>query len=292
MADKLYKRKVRLVISSPVSSNYHETTRDELEITAQRVAFKIEFKDSKEPNASEVSVYGLNKDSRAIIQKKGNKVILEAGYEDTGLSRIFIGDVRIGDNKKSVAEWISTMKLGDGERAYRNARVNQSFSPGTTAGDVLDYLADASGLQVGNVPKKLLDLTQTYDQGYSIGGKWSDEMTRFCRSVGYVWSIQHQTLQVLLPGQAVNQDGLIPELSADSGLIETPEFGTPEKKGQPFTLKFKSLLRPVQVGAVLRLKSRAHDGEVLVKKASVTGDTHGGDWYVNYEGIIHGDNQS
>lgn len=275
------------MINTPAADNYHGTQgRDELEITENRVVFKIEMKDSKEPNTSEISVYGLGLESRAIFQKKGNKVVLEAGYADSGAARIFVGDVRIGDNKKQKADWISVLKLGDGERAWRNARVNKSFTKGTAASDVLRYLAEASGLQEGNAGTQAAKLTVTYGHGYSVSGKWSDEMTRFCESVRLTYSIQNQTLQVLAPGEAINDGQDIPELSEDSGLIDTPEFGTPEKKGKPFLLKFKSLIQPTQVGALVRINSRAHKGVVLVKKATYSGDTMGGDWYTEYEGVL------
>lgn len=278
------------MINAPATDNYHGTQgRDELEITQNRVVFKIQLKDSKEPNTSEVSIYGLNKDSRAIIQKKGNKVVLEAGYADSGTSRIFVGDVRIGDNKKQKADWISVLKLGDGERAWRNARVNKSFAGGTSAGDVLRYLGEASGLQEGNINKKAAEITdRTYGHGYSLSGKWADEMTKFCNSFRLRYSIQNQALQVLAEGEAINEgEGQnIPELSAETGLIDTPEFGTPEKKGKPFLLKFKSLIQPTQVNTLVRINSHVHKGVVLVKKATFSGDTHGGDWYTEYEGVL------
>lgn len=287
LGDKLVNRRVRVVISSPSSSNYHEVVRDDLEITEHRVVFKLNFKDSKEPNTGEIKIYNLAENARSLIQKKGSKVTLEAGYKDSGTARIFVGDVRIGDNgyDGKAAEWISTLKLGDGVRAYQNARVNKSFGPKTTAGDVLQYLGEASGLQLGNVPKKILDLTVTYDNGYSVSGKWSDAMNQFCNSVGYKWSIQNQTLQVLLPGQAASE-GLIPEISAESGLVGIPEMGTPEKKGKPALLKFKALLRPLQIGGYVRIKSRAYEGDVLIKTVGYDGDTAGGNWFVNVEGVL------
>jgi len=294
--DRLFDRRCRIKISAPANgNNYNGTLRDELEISTDetdgnslRITFKIELKDSKEPNTSEIAIYNLNKDSRALIQKKGSKVTLDAGYSGSGVSRLFIGDLRIGDNKYQgvSGDWVSTLKLGDGERAWRHARVKQSFGPKTGAGDVLRYMGNASGLQLGNIPDVLADLLVTYDQGYSVNGQWSTEMTKFCKSIGYNYSIQNQTLQVLLPGKSVNANGLIPEISVDSGLIDTPEIGTPEKKGKPFLIKFKALLQPTQIGALVKLKSRAHDGNVLIKKVIYSGDTMGGDWFVNYEGVI------
>lgn len=305
MADeKLYGRRVRVLVSAPSSANYHEFTTTDLEINGGeggaadpglRVTFKIELSDKKEPNTSEIVIYNLNKDSRALCQAKHAKVTLEAGYEASGLSLLARGDLRIGDSKREGADWVTTLKIGDGERAYRNARVKQTFAAGTTGGDVLRYLAGQSGLQQGNIPDVLADLIKTYDSGYALSGKWSEEMDRFCKGIGFRWWTQNQTLYVALPDAPLH-DPLnkgkplvsteIPEISVDSGLIGSPEFGTPEKKGKPALLKFTALLRPVTIGALVHLKSAFHDGDVRVKKASFVGDTHGLDWYVNYEGVL------
>lgn len=290
---RLYGRVARVIVSSPAAGNdFHGTLRDELEINggdgadgkSLRVEFKIERSSSKEPNSSTITIFNLSPDARAKLQKKGNKVTLEAGYDDSGQSRIFRGDLRTCDHKLANGDWMSTLHLGDGERSYKFARVQQSFAPGATAKDVLRYMGDASGLQIGNVPDVLLDLTVTYDQGYAVSGKWSDAMAKFCRSIGYRMAIHDETLQLLLPGGAVRSE--IPEISPETGLINSPEFGTPAKKGAPALIKFVALLRPTTVGAKVRLKSRAHDGNVIVRKCSFDGDTHGQNWYTHYEGVL------
>lgn len=281
-----------MIVSTPAGGDYHSTSRDELEInggdgenvSGLRVVFKAELSDSKEPSKAEVQIYNLNADSRKILQRKGVKVLLEAGYESVGNSRLFVGDLKSVDHKNDKADWISKLSISDGGRAWKHARVQESFAPGTTAGDVLRYLGDASGLQLGNLPETILDLTKTYDQGYIVSGRWSDEMKRFCKSVGYEFWIQDQTLQMRLPGGELRS--ALPEISASSGLIGSPEFGSPEKKGKPRLIKFKTLLQPTKIGAKVRLKSRNYDGDVVVKKASFEGDTHGNEWYTNFEGVL------
>lgn len=289
----LYGRRCRVVISIPVASDYHSTTTDELEVNggeggagAQglRVAFKIEKSDGKEPNNSEITLTNLSPDTRGRLQKKGVKVTVEAGYDATGVSRIFRGDVRSIDHVRNGSDWDTKIKCGDGERAWRFARVHESFAANTGAGDVLDYLANASGLQIGNSPSVVANLTTRYGHGYVVSGKWKDEMDKLVRSIGYTWSVQDETLQVLLPGQA--STAAVPFVSPDSGLIGSPEFGTPEKKGKPALVKFKSLLIPTLPGARVHLKSERYDGNVRVKKVSFEGDTHGGAWYTTFQGTL------
>lgn len=291
----LYDRRCRVTFSTPsdTAGNFKDVLRDELVVEAGeggnhpaglRVSFKISKTDGKEPNTAEITVTNLNDDSRGQLQKKGLKVVLEAGYNATGVARLHRGDARTVDHVRDKASWNTIVKCGDGERAYKHARVAESFAAGTGAGDVLTFLANASGLQVGNVPTVVANLTTRYDQGYVVSGRWSDEMDRLVKAIGYGWSIQDETLQVLLPGQATN--GQIPLISVESGLIGSPEFGTPEKKGKPALVKFQSLLMPTTPGAKVHLKSERYDGDVRVKKCSFEGDTHGGPWFTSYEGVI------
>jgi len=255
-----------------------------------RIQFKVEKSTDKHPNSSELIITNLNKDSRSGLQKKGVKVIIEAGYQSTGVSRIFAGDVRTVDHIRGEATWDTTMKLGDGERSWKFARVNESFAPGTGAGTILKFLANKTGLQIGNVPTEVANLTQSFDHGYTVHGPVWRSLSELARSVGYTVSIQAGTVQILRPGATLGNGSTseVPEITPDTGLIGSPEMGTPEKKGKPQLVKFRSLMRPSTPGAVVKLRSDRYDGFLRVKKCSFDGDTAGGPYYTDYEGVIIG----
>jgi hypothetical protein len=289
----LYGRRCRILVSTPAASGFSATLRDELEINAGeggagkqglRVSFKIKKTDGKEPNTAEITITNLSPDNRGRLQKKPVKITVEAGYDAVGVSRIWRGDARSIDHVRNGPDWDTTIKCGEGERAWQNARVSESFAAGTGAGTVLQYLAEQSGLQIGSVPTVVANLTTTFDQGYVVSGLWRDEMNRLVKSIGYTWSTQNETLQVLLPGAA--STAAIPLISPDSGLIGSPEFGTPEKKGKPALIKFTSLLMPSLPGALVRLRSARYNGIVRLKTVEMNGDTHGGEWYTVYQGVL------
>jgi hypothetical protein len=293
MAD-LFGRRCRVTVSIPVDTpgDFSTTTVDDLIIDGaddplapgMRVKFKIDKTDQKEPNTSVVVVSNLSPSTRSKLQKKGVKLALEAGYQATGMSRIFLGDVRTSDHVRNDADWDTTIKLGDGERAYRFARVSESFAARTPASAILQRLANLSGLVLGNVPDQAAALRQTFDQGYVAHGRWSDVFDAFVRSLRLTWSIQDGALQVLAPGTSVQAQ--IPLISPSTGLIGSPEMGTPEKKGKPALLKFKSLLFPARPGTEVQLQSARYNGRVRARKVSIEGDTHGGEWYTTVEGVI------
>jgi hypothetical protein len=294
VGDRLFGRRCRVTVSIPVATpgDFTHTTTDELVINGgddpvtpgMRVQFKIDKTDQKEPNTSQIVVSNLSPKTRASLQKKGVKIALEAGYQATGMSRIFVGDVRTADHVRNAADWDTTLKLGDGERAFRFARVQESFAAGTSAAAILQRLGNLSGLSLGNVPNQAASLRQTFGHGYVASGRWSDVFSHFIKSLGLTWSIQDGALQVLAPGQTLQAQ--IPLITPTTGLLGSPEMGTPEKKGAPALLKFTALLFPAIPGAQVQLQSARYNGYVRIRKASFSGDTHGSDWQVTCEGVI------
>jgi hypothetical protein len=292
----LLDRRCRLTIANPVATpaDFAHTltdvieidggTTDQADVPGMRVVFKIDKTDKKEPNTSEIKVYNLSPTRRASLQKIGVKVLLEAGYKETGITRYASADVRTVDHVREGADWVTTLKLGDGERAWKFARVYESWAPGTRVADVLKRLASAMGIETGNVDAQANALGARLDQGYAVAGSAARGLDQFVRSLGKVWSVQDGQLQILDPYAAV--DLPIPEITPQTGLVGSPEMGSPPTKGKPALLKFKSLLVPTKPGAKVKLKSERYDGFVLVHKCSFEGDTHGGDWYTSIEGTI------
>jgi hypothetical protein len=294
VAQSLYGRRVRVTIAVPVSTpgDFKGVTTDTITVgggddsttPSLRVVAEIHKDLQKDPNNSELTIYNLSPKTRGSLQTKGVKVTVEAGYAATGVSRIFIGDARTVDHVREGVDWLTKIRLGDGERSLRFARLSRSWSPGTGAGDVLRDLANATGLQVGNIPDTVANVTVGFDQGYSVQGPVMRSIDRLAKSIGYTVSVQDQTLQILLPGHAL--DAEVPEISPTTGLIGSPQTGTPEKKGGPALVEFRSLLQPTRPGAKVHLKSARYDSDVRVKKCSFLLDTHSENWYTDFKGTL------
>lgn len=292
----LYDRRCRVTILTPVSTpnDFKTTTTDVLEINAGatddkavaglRVSFKISKTLKKEPNTAEIVVTNLNPQHRANLQQKGVRLQLEAGYKQTGVVRYWAGDVRTVDHVRNGAQWDTTFRIGDGERAWRYARVNESFAPGTPTASVVNTIATAMGINAGNLDKQLSSITGTMDQGWGAAGSASRELDRLLKSIGKTWSIQDNELQILDPYATL--DLPVPVISETSGLLDSPQMGSPPKKGQPALVKFKSLLIPTKPGAKVKLESERYNGFVRVVAVTFTGDTAGGEWSTEICGTL------
>lgn len=297
MADALYGRRCRLIIQTPANEagNFSSTLNTAVEINGGeddptrpglRVQFKIVKTDSKEPNCSTITVTNLAPNTRARLQNKGNKVILEAGYAATGVTRIFYGDARSIDHVREGADWNTLMRVGDGERSYRNAVMSQSFSANARTSDVLLAVANASGLGLGNTETVASQLTAQFYHGYVAKGKVSQVLDKLIKSLGYTWSIQNNSIQILAPNTPASTTNAY-ELSQETGLIGSPEMGSPQSKNKGTAwLKFKALIFPIKPGDTVLLKSSRYNGRVLLKKVEYAGDTHGNEWYAEMWGLI------
>lgn len=291
----LFDRRCRLTVASPVDTpnDFIHTTTDILQIeggrassesAGMRIKFKIDKSLEKQPNTSEITVSNLEDGRRKALQRKNVKVLLEAGYAETGLTRYFSGDVRTLDHVYNKATWESVFKLGDGERAWKYAQISESFAPGTRAADALRTLANAMGIELGNVENQLNGIAAVFDQGWVAAGSAARELDRMVTSLRKEWSIQDGALQILDPYAAL--DLPVPEITPDTGLVGSPEMGSPPTKGKPQLLRFKALLFHVKPGGKVKLRSERYDGFVRVHKVSFEGDTHGGDWYTTIDATI------
>lgn len=293
----LVNRRCKLTIANPSSNpkDFKGTkTVDIIEIDGgktddanrpgMRISFDITKTSKKEPNTCQIVVTNLSPSRRSSLQQKGVKVLLEAGYQSTGVFRVFAGDVRFIDHVRNGADWDTTMHLGDGERSWKYARISESFATGTNASDVLKAHANAMGLDLGNVVAQADGLSQKLDQGFAAGGFAARSLDLFVKSLRKTWSIQDGQLQILDPYAAL--DLPIPEISDTSGLVGSPEMGSPRKKGKPALVKFQSLLIQTKPGAKVKLVSERYNGYLRVDSCKFEGDTHGGNWFTNIDGEV------
>lgn len=268
----LFDRRVRLTVGNVVIEKLH-------------VSFSVRKSTAKEPNVAEIRVYNLAETTRGRLKEKGLGLQLEAGYASE-LGVLFKGDVRTVDHTKEKADWVTLIRCGDGERAYRYAKSFESFRPGSNLKDVASRLADSMGTGRGNMLEKLSQALrggiQQFANGFTANGSAQKALDSILTTAGYEWSIQDGAIQVRLPGASAG--GTVPLLNSDTGLVGSPEHGSPDKAGKVSTVKARSLLRNVYIcGQAVQLDARNIKGPHLITALEHTGDTHGGEWYTNLE---------
>lgn len=279
---QLFRRKAKLLVAIPVGDSLTEFRADVYEIEDLRLRFRVVKTLRKEPNTAEVTVTNLSQRSRAELQDKAFRVTLQAGYADT-IATVFIGDARDVDSRRAGPDWETKIQAGDGERGYRHGRVSESFKGGTSVAAVVRKFAQGMGVDVATASGFLGELAgKQFVTGYTAHGRASRELDRLLRRSGYEWSVQDGKLLVAKPDAAGFESAV--ELSPDTGMVDSPEMASPEKKGGKPTLRIKSLLQPTLLpGSKVVVRSTQHKGAFKIKKVTHTGDTAGGEFYSELE---------
>lgn len=279
---RLYDRKVQVLVARPLAGEFFRTGAQITVIEDLKVTFSIEKTLGREPNTCEVTVHNLSEGTRAEFQEKPLKLRLEAGY-DGSTSRLFSGDVYWADSKKEGTEWITRALLLDGGRAFKWGRVNRSFNPGVSAKDAVRELANSLGLKLPRNLDALTSLSRQFASGLTLYGTTRDALTALLDRHQLGWSIQDERLQIL-DAASINTD--IPIVaSADTGLIGTPDYGPPEKRGGQPVVTVQMLLEPgAHPGGKLEVRSQSVTGDFKMERVLHEGDTHSEAWETTMEG--------
>lgn len=262
---KLYDRRWRVQVGS-------------LDASSLACKFKVKRSLYGYAGTCELEIKNLSAEHRREIlaaPRRSTFVEVMAGYAE-GMALIFRGDKRKAVPVRENTDWVLKVTAGDGEHALRNARVARSFAPGSTLQQVVQHIADAMGVGVGNAVSALRGATlggldDTFAEGTLLHGLAAAELTRLTSSAGLTWSIQDGVLQVLPRGGALAREALL--LSRETGLIGAPEVVNKR------TLTVKALLIPGLVpGQQVVLESGIAHGAWRISSAEYSGDTHGAEW--------------
>lgn len=245
-----------------------------VEISGLRIVFDIKKTASTAQNALTLKIYNLSETTRSFIDDDDNQVIVRAGYEnEDGEENIFIGTVTNVTTKYEGADVVTTIESGDGHDVLKDAKLFESFKPGTTAEQVVKALSDSFGVAVKEISA---DLKEAFANGFSVSGSAKKSMDVVAAKIGAEWSIQDGELIVVKEGKPNADDVIL--LTPETGLIGSPEK-TKDTQGLS-GLNVKSLLSPkiIPTGRV-KVKSRDIDGVFRIESVQHQGDTHGDSWF-------------
>lgn len=245
-----------------------------------RVAFRIEKTADQNPNTADITISNLQRSTREKLQRPGVQVILEAGYQNEH-QVVFKGDARTISHVHDGPTWTTRIQCGDGEKALKNARVNESFGPGTDVREAARKAMEAMGLEMRDAMAALGTggwgaAQERFWHGLSVTGPAGKVLSDALGGSRYRWSIQDGVLQVLADGETTNEEAVL--LDRWSGLIGSPELG------DNGVLKIRALLNGgLRPGRRVLLESDPFRGAFRVETAAHLGDTGGVEWYSEIE---------
>lgn len=266
-----------------------DVTVDTIRFQNLDCSFKIKKTLKPQPNTCELTIYNLSEEHIAQLENlrpkekqatKGIGCRIEAGYVDA-TSQIWLGDLRAVLTTREGSDWVTRLESGDGEKAWKNARLHVSFGPKTALETALRAMVRSLGVGEGNLSKVVAKLKQNgsavWPSGTVISGAVSRELTAFARSADLEVSIQDGALQFLDRGKALEATAV--RLAPETGLIGSP---TVDNDG---VLEAACLMIPdVRCGGLVTIDARRVKGTYRVEEAEWSGDTYGDDWQIVVRG--------
>lgn len=251
-----------------------------------RMTFKVEKSLKPAPNQAELRIWNLADENRKALVKDA-LVSIEAGYgKDTSI--IFVGEMHKIDHVRSGPDWITHLRIADGEKAIKASRVSTSFKPGSTPLQIVKKLCDNFDIPAKSALDKakqgdIKGALKSFASGYTASGRTWDELTKVGSMLGYDVSVQNGEVLLLGPDETDGPSAVL--LSAQTGLLDSPEQAESSGEKKKHTvIKAKSLLNGELVpGRAVQLDSRGFKGLMRVEKVTVMADTHGNDWFCDLE---------
>ena len=183
----------------------------------QRVSFSCIKTDADDSNKLIVDIYNISESTRSLIEKKGAKIILKAGYSQDFVEVLAIGDIARYETIKNGPDVITRVSAGDGLSAIRDSKISLSYNKGVTPNALLSRISDEMGLDFFEISPKV---TGSYKNGFSYAGRPKDALNKITRRFNAVWSIQNNGLLVLSSSEARQGEAIL--LSADKGMLGLP----------------------------------------------------------------------
>ena len=121
---RLFNRKYDLTIIPP------DSTEGKV-IKGLRIVFKVTKSIISTPNLCEITLYGINDNTAALLGKKYTNIILNAGYESK-VRLIYKGQIKNTFISKLGTEHTATIYCGDGEAAWESAIFNKTIASNVT----------------------------------------------------------------------------------------------------------------------------------------------------------------
>lgn len=230
------------------------------------IGFTCTHSIGSKPNSGTVTIKNLTKGTRNKLGNELDKLTLEVGYEDTGLSLLLKGDIRDVSHTKTEPDILSTIEVGDGDKAFEQGKASKTFPAGTKPKEIVEYLRkQMPGLAKGEI-KGLDDLPAT-KRPTTVYGYAYRELDTLGRQHGFYWSSQNEKFQAIKADEHLGGEILI---SAETGMKGTP---TPTDKGVKVTTLIIPGLAP---GKTIRVLSDFLDTGAGKDKEKRSTDAGGG----------------
>lgn len=239
------------------------------------ISFSAEKADTDSQNTAKVTIWNLNDEHLAELNKDDCVVVLRAGYGSV-MPLIFTGVVTFAKTKTDGSDIATEVELVDNRIEVRDTYVSVSYTGSVNCKTLIQDTADQMGVTVSfSYNAEFKDIPN----GYSYVGPARNVLTKACETSGLVWSINNGILQVKKPGDTMSRE--VYELSAETGLLNIPQRVqiSDEADGYSYGWDVEYLMNAaINIDDYVYLNSKYVRGYFRVYSVSIEGDNMEGSW--------------
>ena len=222
-------RKYRLIVGLPLSlgsdfnKQINDTKSNAYVLTEHHLEFEILKSNDAQANKGYITITNASDDFVNYLQQNADNhlaVMLDAGYEDQGMTTLFMGGVSHFEDSWDGSLIIRKTKLtlGDGELALSVASTARAYKTGTKLNTILNDLLDDLSIPRGRVIP--YDDSETLKFSKSFTGRAGDNLRMLGQATGRTFTVQDNSAYFTKVGYGLKQQVI--ELSAETGLIGIP----------------------------------------------------------------------
>lgn len=242
------------------------------------ISFSCEKADTESSNSAKVSVWNLNKEHIAELNKKDCIVSLRAGY-GTVMPLIFAGVVTFAKTKKDGSSMVTDIELTDSRIELRDTYISLSYVGKVNCQKIMQDIAGSMGVTAEYSYNANFD--REIPNGYSYVGSAANALTKICKTSGLVWIINNGILQIKKPNDTMSREVYV--LSAETGLIGMPErvqiSDDENSENYEYGYDVEFLMNAaINIDDFVYLDSIYVKGYFRVYSVSVSGDNYEGSW--------------
>lgn len=222
-------RKYRLIVGLPLSlgsdfnKQINDTKSNAYVLTEHHLEFEILKSNDAQANKGYITITNASDDFVNYLQQNADNhlaVMLDAGYEDQGMTTLFMGGVSHFEDSwdGSLIVRKTKLTLGDGELALSVASTARAYKTGTKLNTILNDLLDDLSIPRGRVIP--YDDSETLKFSKSFTGRAGDNLRMLGQATGRTFTVQDNSAYFTKVGYGLKQQVI--ELSAETGLIGIP----------------------------------------------------------------------
>lgn len=244
----------------------------------------------KRTNSAAIEIYNLSAESLKMLDTDYPAAVFSVGWAQTGLKRLFADQVTNVTTRKSGADRITQIQMGERYKEITHKMLSSLVAPGRTVRDVLEEIRKAiPGVSRGVFNGTNLDNPILY--GYPLIGSPKDMLDELSAKYGIDWQIDDGILYVHNSDRAFSENfdqayvisrytGLIDNVYRVSGDKRRSKKDKVKKQG----VQFKVLLNPDLIaGSIIKIEDTLINGWYKIDSLRHTGSFRDTAWYTEVQ---------